>query len=451
MLFMSPIRFHRPLVRATLCILLAGAMGCAEPPPPSIILVSIDTLRSDALGAYGRREAPTPTLDRLAAEGVLFADVITQSTNTGPSHRAILTGVIYHAQDESTRTLPGILRQAGYDTAAFVDGGYMNEVYGHADGFDLYVDTTRRGEPAAGPAEPSLEKRGGFAVVLPRARRWIEEQGEKDPHRPFFLFLHTYDVHCPYGAPPGVEPVHARGLPRPDWADEPCRDHARAGLGPAELSWLEATYLDGVRHADRMLGEFLEDLRRTGALRNATVIVVSDHGESLGERGWIGHTLTHASQLFVPWIMAGPGLPAGRTVERPAQLIDLVPTVLDYLGLPPEPGAMGLSLMPAVRAERVPPGEERLRFCELGARRTLVKGGWALEQQPGLQDLVYEIRADPLAERGQVAGVERTRTDLLTEYLEFLESHDADLSRSDDKATPDERTLEQLKSLGYVN
>jgi arylsulfatase A-like enzyme len=423
-------------------------VGCTDGSSPNVILISIDTLRADGLGSYGQTEPTSPALDRLAREGVRFADVVTQSTKTGPAHRAILTGVIYHAQDANTRTLAGILSDAGYDTAAFVDGGYMNTLYGHDKGFDLYVDG-RTGPEDGSPPRGEITGRGGLPVVLPEARAWLEE---RTGDRPFFLFLHTYDVHCPYAPPEPYASLFTKHLEEPaDPGEGPCWAYAPDRMTQSNRQWLTGSYLGGIRYTDELLGAFLEDLRENAALAETVVVVISDHGESLGERGWVGHQLVHAPQLFVPWIMTGPGLPRGRVVEAPAQLVDMVPTLLDYLDLTPSKGRyMGESLMTAVRGEGSV-SKDRLRYCEMGTERAILKGPWALEQRSGAPDVLYRYRTDPLATRARVVRSSGVRNSILQEYLDLLALHGANLTDLPEEPEPDERTLEQLRSLGYVN
>lgn len=439
------------LVRLAGFILLAQ-LACAEVGPPNIILISIDTLRADALGSYGQSLPTSPTLDGLAERGVRFSDVITQSTKTGPSHRALMTGVLEVARKGST-TLAQILSEADYETAAFVDGGYMNAVYGHDKGFDLYVDGKNR--PMRIFPNPTTSLRRGFSGILPEALEWLES---RQADNPFFLFLHTYDVHCPYGAPDNhqsftqgrEEPAHLVG--------RRCKDYSPQDLSPDDWAWLRDKYLEGVRYVDSQLGRFLDSLEDEGLLDNTAVIVVSDHGESLGERDWLGHKNTHAPQVIVPWIMWGPGLPAGRVVDDPAQLVDLVPTLLDYLDLPSDEMFMGRSLLPAIQSD-VPTSDDklqysedaRLRYSEIGTGRILIKGPWALEQHDGSPDIYYNFYEDPLAAeaRETAGGIIRNR--MILEYGQLIERHGGGRGEPLEEVEPDEETLEQLRSLGYVD
>ena len=226
------------------------------------------------------------------------------------------------------------------------------------------------------------------------------------------------------------------------------RDSGNAG---SILESLNVHYDAVVRHVDDLLGCFVDDLRGTAIMDNTLLVVVSDHGESLGERNWIGHNLMHVQQLFVPWIMRGPGLPRGKVVEDRAQLVDLVPTLLDYLGLSNEHYLSGISLMSAVKG-RDNQTEERLRVCESGRGRALLRGPWILEQSNRAPELLYRFDLDPLARRNKLHQQVQLRNDLVEEYRALLVEHGiVPGARKEEQVIPDEQTLEKLRSLGYVN
>jgi len=455
-----PASYHRAGAGFVLAgLLLTGcggrgetARGAAPRTPASLILVSIDTLRADHLGAYGYARPTSPNLDRLARRGVRFADVVTQSTSTKMSHKSIFASALptrHRGSLAGLETLAETLAAAGYDTAAFVDGGYMRNRFGNGDGFALYVDDLS-GAALPGERPVADRKGGGFEVLLPRAQAWLAERSS----RPFFLFLHSYDVHCPYDPPEefrrlfedsGARSVDLEGLC--GW-----RDFGPQRLTPAVRAAIRDRYDGGIRHADARLGAFLDRLGAAGLLERTVVAVVSDHGESLGERDWVGHNRLHVPQLFVPWIMAGPGLPAPRVVETPAELVDVMPTLLDLLGYPVPEGLAGMSLMPAVQGTGGVP--DRLRVCEIRGARALLRGPWILVQRirDGAPLWLYRRDLDPEAARNlasQNPEVVREIESAWAASAARLGVASGDLPA--DEAVDEERVRQELRTLGYLD
>jgi len=306
-----------------------------ESSPPSVVLVSIDTLRPDHLGAYGYERDTSPNLDRLAAGGVLFREAIAQAPETLGSHMSILTGRIPSVHgvtgdldvlSPSCRTLADSFLDAGYRTAAFTEGGYVDGRFGFHRGFQRYHD----GDPV--PADPGGDARRTFE----RARAWLDRFGD----RPFFLFVHTYEVHTPY-APP--EPYHVFGDPAYDGPYAELVDipqllelNALPAAESREHREQAVALYDGeIRCTDHHLGGLLDHLERAGLDDRTVVVVLSDHGEEFDEHGAFGihgHTL-HDEVIRVPLIVHGPGIARGREVARPVALYDLLPTLAELLDL----------------------------------------------------------------------------------------------------------------------
>lgn len=431
---------------------MAACAGAPEPPPrshPNILLVSLDTLRADHLGAYGYPRPTSPYLDSLAASGVRFADVMTPSTTTRLAHRAILKGLPAAAGREQGVPLAVRLSAAGYTTAAFVDGGFMRARFGHAKGFDLYVDDLAEAAPAG--ARPVADRLGGgFEVILPRARQWLDGAGDA----PWFLFLHTYDIHCPY-QPPGED-----ARPFTGGRDEPLdvaglcgkEDLTGMDLTGDQLAWVRDLYDGGIHHTDRLLGEFMGELAARGMLENTIVAVIADHGESLGEDGLFGHNLLRREQMFVPWILAGPGVPVGRVVDGPVHLEDLVPTLMDYAGVPVQEETAGQSLRGVVAGQETL-AEDRLRVCETRAARALVRGPWKLIMAGDDGRVLQFGRFDgTLAPEVDEQEKESIRADLLDGWQALVERLDLPATGLDEADIPGAGAVRrELRTLGYVD
>jgi arylsulfatase A-like enzyme/Tfp pilus assembly protein PilF len=274
---------------------------------PNVLLVTIDTLRADRVGAYGARGVETPTLDALAARGVLFERAMATVPLTLPSHASILTGqypathgVRHNAVfvlGSHAETIAERFADAGYATGAVVGAAVLDREFGLAQGFDRYdAEMPKQRASAAGFFErPARE-------VTDSALAWLEEEDG-----PFFLWVHYYDVHAQYSPP---EPFETR-----------FQRHPYDG---------EAAYVD------QELGRLLAGLEQKQRLANTIVAVTSDHGEGLGEHGEESHTyFIYDSVLHVPMVLAGPGLPAGRRVAPVAPNTGLAATLLALAGAKP--------------------------------------------------------------------------------------------------------------------
>jgi len=281
-------------------------------PKRSLVLITLDTVRADHLGAYGDTAAETPALDRLAKEGVRFAQASSAVPLTLPSHSSILSGLLplHHGLrnngagvlPDGTPTLATVLSGQGWRTGAFVGSFVLDHRFGLARGFDVYDDEIER-DPQAGE---SLEAERPGSVVMDRALAWLDglQKGEtKDTARPFFLWVHLYDAHAPYTPP---SPWRERHPGRP--------------------------YDGEIAAVDAQVGRLMADLERRGLAASTVVAVVADHGESLGEHGELTHgLLLYEPTLRVPFLLRAPGL-AARVVQTPVSLVDTAPTLAGLAG-----------------------------------------------------------------------------------------------------------------------
>jgi choline-sulfatase len=413
------------LLRAAVVLLLAATAcnrvdlaAAPEMERPSVLLVTIDTLRADHVGAYGAVAAETPVLDRLAAEGRRFATAISSAPLTLPSHASILTGLYppHHGVryngisrlQPSFETLAERLRDAGYATGAVVGSVVLAGKYGLDQGFQHYDDDTRsRGDPAERPA----------TEVSNGALAWLEHA-----ERPFFLWVHYYDPHERY-APP--EPFSTAFAGRP--------------------------YDGEIAYVDSELGRLLGALAARGELDGTLIAVTSDHGESLGEHAELTHSYTlYDAVLAVPLVFRGPGVPAGPPVEGVVRTVDVAPTLSSLLGLSPLGESDGVDLSPLFGGASVPP--DRFAFAETLATR--LEHGWSplfairtrhhhyvRAPRPEL----YEIASDPGQVINQLERGSPTPGALDAEITRIL----AGEVQSAEESVDDE-TRDQLRALGYL-
>jgi arylsulfatase A-like enzyme/Flp pilus assembly protein TadD len=298
------------------------------------VLVTLDTVRADHLGAYGYAAAETPVLDRLAREGVRFEQASSAVPLTLPSHSSLLSGLLppHHglrnngagAFPATTPTLASVLSGEGYRTGAFVGSFVLDHRFGLARGFATYDDEVERDPNAA----VSLEAERPARAVIDRALAWLGETSS--PPRPFFLWVHLYDAHAPYEPP---SPYRERHAGRP--------------------------YDGEIAEVDAELGRLLTELDRRGLAGSTVVAVAADHGEALGEHGELTHgLLLYEPTLRVPLLLRAPGLRAGTVVHTPVSLVDVAPTLAGLLGRslpPPEGGQLdGRDLSAALRAGEEP-------------------------------------------------------------------------------------------------
>ena len=388
----------------------------------NVLLITIDTLRADRVGAYSGG-ALTPTLDALAARGVRFTHGYAHAPMTLPAHTSILTGLIppthgvrnngSTALAASTPTLASLLHDAGYRTGAFVGAFVLDARFGLSRGFDVYDD--RVGSDTGPVTFAFAERRADEVVRL--AGDWIVQPSAVS-HQPFFAWIHLYDPHAPYRAP-----------------------EQRAA----------APYDNEVAYTDANLGKLFDRLRAAGQLDSALVVALADHGEALGDHGEATHGLfAYEPTLRIPLIVAGPSL--GRSVvDTAAAQADILPTIVDLLGVEPPEKMDGQSLLPAIRGEA---GEDHAIYFEaLDAYLTrnwapltgVVASGWKYIDLPDPE--LYDLASDPGEQRNR-AGDETRRAATLVNRLAGW-SPLASMSSAPNVAL-DADAAARLRALGYT-
>jgi arylsulfatase A-like enzyme len=325
----------------------------ARPRPtdrPNVILVSLDTLRARSLGAYGYGRDTSPFLDELAQHGAVFEQAMTASVTTSPAHMSLFTGLYpmrHGIREGLDRKAPGVVtlarrfRDAGYRTAAFTENGYLVRRRGFGAGFSEYTENV--GEHLKAPGEA----RRTFA----QARRWL------DHHRdtPFFLFVHTYEVHSPYDPEPAYAALFAGdGASGPD--DDAIRD-------------ARDRYDREIRIVDDELERLFESLAAAGLDRDTIVAIVSDHGEEFAEHGGFQHGgAVFEESVGVPLIFVAPGRIDGPIRDAtPVSIVDVAPTLLDLAGIDALDRIDGTSLAGVLAGDRSV--AERSLLAEARAKR----------------------------------------------------------------------------------
>lgn len=418
----------RTAVAFLLCIVAVACSGerppdrpAASAPPAArnLVIITIDTLRADRVGAYGYAAARTPAIDAAAKSGVRFTHAYAAAPITLTSHASLMTGRYPAGHgarhngmrlDLRTPTLADTLSHAGFATGGFVGAFPLDRRFGLIKGFQTYGDRMPRGTPGH-----AVNERPG-RMVVDEALAWLA--GNRD--RRFFLWVHLFEPHAPYGNP--ADPVQQR---RP----------------------ASARYDDEVAEADRQAGRVLDAL---GADRASTIVVVAaDHGEAFGEHGEIGHSVfVYDTTLHVPLIVSGPGVAPGRTSNEPVDLIDVAPTVLRWLGVTPF-DADGVDLKPVLDGGTLAPrdlyAESFAPLLDFGwsPLRTLRSGPWKYVAAPSAE--LFDISKDP-GETANVLDAHRPEAAALLERVQRFSG--TDLTK---QAASDPEALARLQALGYAS
>jgi choline-sulfatase len=403
-------------------------IGRQDPKPSSlnVVVVTLDTTRADRLGCYGFKGIETPNLDALARDAVVFDNETATVPLTLPSHTSIFTGLVppHHGVRDNggfvlapeKTTLAERLKAAGYATGAFVAAWVLEGRWGLNQGFDHYGDKFELSKYKV-VSLGTVQKPGD--EVMDDALAWLS--GVKA--QKFFAWVHLYDPHTPYEPP---EPFKSRYPGQP--------------------------YLGEIAYADKVVGRLLDWLRDNQVLGRTLVVVTADHGESLGEHGEASHSyFIYDSTTRVPLIVRTPWGLTGR-VKTQTSAVDIFPTILDLVGLPPEPGVDGKSAArllfdPAGRDSRVAYSETYFPRYHFGWQhlRSLRDGAFHFIEAPTPE--LYDLARDP-AEATNVYKANSRRGEAMREELAALAGGGVQKAPEKQKLDPD--TLQRLAALGYV-
>jgi len=445
-------RVRALVVRALPCALLLVAGGCGgrldgfhAGKPWNVLLVTFDTTRADHIGCYGNDRIQTPTLDGLAEGGIRFARALTAVPITEPSHSTILTGrypIAHGVRDnglfvlgDEQLTLAEILKSHGYDTAAAIGAYPLISRFGLNQGFDLYDDHLTgiyedwRGDRTVPKDHLFFDERRAAQVneaILP----WLEEHAKKPDGKPFFAWVHYFDAHQPFEPAPPYDQLYADDL-----------------------------YDGEIAYADSRLGFLLDRLKKLGELDHTLVVMTADHGEGLGEHDELTHAiLAYNSTLHVPLIIRPPGdFPQhGTVVNDWVGTVDIVPTILDLLGLDVPDTVQGHSLVPFWTEGEHPSRWTKVRYAEnlsprlthgWGELRVLFEG--SMKYIYGPRPELYDLDADP-DELHDLSAEKPEQAEQMRQHLAaFIERWAAPgVSRTE---AVDDDVRRRLESLGYLS
>jgi arylsulfatase A-like enzyme len=475
------------LVLGLFVALLSGACERAKPPrsgPPNLIFITVDTLRADHLGSYGYRLDTSPNLDRLAAEGVRFADATVQWPKTWPQMASMLTsmypsstGVRLYPRvrlPSNLDTLAEVLKGAGYRTAAVVANANVGKKFAFDQGFDVFVESWAR-EFKRQTGKDEFQNRPGLvkkytngAIVTDQATELID--GDLASHQPFFLWLHYIDPHGPYTPPPEYRDLFRADHPKNEVPLEAIPGYQiqrdEQGKAISDIGFYKSQYDASIRYFDDQLQRLLDDLDERGLRDDTMIVLTADHGESLDEDRYL---LEHGAAPYqptasVPLLMVLKGkIPAAKVVESPVGLIDVVPTLLDVLGVEAPRGFHGKSLRAALDSSQAPASE--YVFMESGSgeptQLSVRHGKWKLARLRAPKDRktfgraeleLYDLESDPDEERNLIDQQREVAKQLKRELRRWV--HTTPRYRREERVEMeqlDPQTKDMLRGLGYVD
>ena len=436
------------LALIALAIAFAGVLALRSPArATNLLLVTIDTLRADRLGAYGGDPRVSPRLDALARESLLFERAYATAPLTGPSHASILTGqhpsthgIVFNGHRvpapiaAGSVTLAEHLRDLGFATAAIVSGGPLDAEYGFARGFGDFQRIRTPGSPDHG---------GEGAAVTRAAIDWLRGRAE-----PWFLWVHYFEPHLPYLASPEI--------------------YRTLGARPVIVTWKNAarlpvadvrrSYGAEILETDRSVGALLDFLDEAGTTARTLVALTADHGDYLGEHGFYGHHGLYDGVLHVPLWFASPALGSPRRVSTPVSTIDLAPTVLDLLGLPPMSAVQGRSLVAADGATSRPVFAEYRHYALVEGESAALPADHLTSVRDGDHKYIRDMRVpgasrlfDTRVDPGELRDLSPLAPAVLAHMERTLDRHVAEIG-ADAATAPIEIDAEgraMLRELGY--
>lgn len=466
---------------ATLMVLSLAALGCpwkGTAQAPNVVLISIETLRADHLSAHGYSRLTSPYIDRLASMGTLFTKAYSASSWTVPSHMTMLTSLpsLLHGMDGVGKTLDSArvtlaerFRDSGYQTAGFVSGPTLHSAFGFSQGFDLYENLS--GIPEADyqgrPNNTSQAWETAHGIVTgPRVRNAVGEWLKTKAESPFFLFVHLWDPHFDYIPDYPYDTMFDPDYKgRFDFSRLSRNKRINSRMPAAEKHHLVALYDGEIAATDAVVGQLVQALEREGFDDNTLIVITSDHGDEFFEHGNKGHSKTlYEEMIHVPLIFHFPGrVKAGQRIEQAIfGSVHLMPTILALVGIDPGSEAVGRDLSSVLLGERPPRGLYAfsrlalLRRFPLYAVRTQDRK-YILRQTranpPDFDIVFYNLDEDP-GEKRPISALDEEARRVAAHFRKLIDDYSSAAKalpiEGSQEAPLDERTQENLRSLGYI-
>ncbi len=460
----------RSTVLIGLALALLNAWGCfrqASGPSLNVVLISIDSLRADHVGALGYERDTSPTMDRLAREGMVFSNAISSTSWTLPAHAALFTGLpdsVHGASAERAlaggfATLAEAFADGGYRTVGFYAGPFLHPVFGLDQGFDEYVDCTSYGLGTVDRPDPrAYHQKAEADITNPIVLKELSAALDRDSARPFFFFVHLWDVHYDYIPPPPYDEMFD-----PDYEGRFTGENFynniffKPGMKQSDFEHVVALYDGEIRFTDDTIATILGELESRGRLDDTVVVITADHGDEFLDHGSKGHRHTLYEELVrIPLILWRPGMiDAGRR-EEVVRIVDVAPTLLELAGLEPLEDIVGESLVGLMTGRG---GEPRAALSQLtGASRSndltaLRVGDDKVIIDHGTGSASYFDLSKNPGELEPRSADEHPRGKPLVEQARRLEKKFADMAPvfEDAPVQLDSGVKEQLRSLGYLD
>ena len=455
---------NRQWTKAIAIAALAAITGCGQEPadPPqqsvvpegnrrNVVIITLDTLRKDHIGCYGS-DVRTENIDRLAENGTLFETAYSAAPTTLPSHTTLMSGhyPAFHGVrlngrnrvPERVETLAERLKKAGYETGAIVAVSVLDSHFGLDQGFETYDDDMSSDSS-------SVQKQRIAQKITDSALAWLEEVEE-----PYFLWVHYFDPHGPYEPPPPYDGMYYQGDPRsPEHSSMqgvPSVFYQKLE-GITDIQYPMAQYKAEITYTDAQVGRLIDAVIEDDQARETLLVLTADHGENLGEaKTYFDHGMNlHDVSMTVPLILRGAEIEAGTRSDATVSLVDVVPTVLDYLDLDPNPALPGTSLLPLDQA----PSNDRSVFFEtflptLGKRPPLFgvqKGPWKIIAS-GRNVALFDTSQDA----AEVKNLGAEKQDVLKDILKDLEGYLQTETLKTEELEPTPEMMKILRALGYA-
>jgi len=435
-------------------------------PGKNLIVIGLDTVRADHLGVYGMTPSPTPEIDAIAAESVVFERAYSTASWTLPSFASLFTGLLPSehgsvggAQSklpEGRLTLAELLNAHGYATHGYVAVDWLTDSFAMDQGFDRL----------------SAYVKGKVSVRYEQYEKEVHAFLDSPPSEPYFLFVHIYDAHAPYRPPPPFDGMYYSGDPKsPDKSSLAVifsEESQQRAMHPLEnlYGWLEgvtdidypiAQYKAGVSYLDRKLGDLMARLRESGQLERSVVAIVGDHGEHLTEHGfYFTHALPYEETLRIPFLVRLPDARhAGTAIQQEVSGVDFFPTIAELLELPNPANLTGHSLVPLL-SDPEADLDRRWLFAEWGGSNRYVRAVWNRDfrlvrhqQLDGSEYELFDRQNDP----AETTSIADARPEIVERLAAVLERRYEGLNVPggiDEAPELDKEVEERLRALGYL-